>query len=140
VSRTLALDLGERRIGVAVSDPQGVIAQPLLVIERRGGAADLGRIGAIVSAQAVARVVVGYPLTLAGQAGTQARRVDRFIEQLRRALAVEVVAADERLTTAAAERSLLEGGVRRGRRRQVRDAVAAALILQGYLDRRRAGG
>ncbi len=139
MSRTLALDVGERRIGVAVSDPDGVIAQPLRVIERRGERADLARIAALVSEEAAGRVVVGLPLTLAGEAGLAARRVERFIEQLRKALAVEVVAADERLTTAAAERSLLEGGLRRERRRRVRDAVAAALILQGYLDRRRAG-
>lgn len=139
MSRTLALDVGERRIGVAVSDPAGIIAQPLLVIERTGGPADLSRIAAIVREQGVGRLVVGYPLTMAGERGTQAQRMDRFIARLRGVLSVGVVAADERLTTAAAERSLLEGDVRRGRRRQVRDAVAAALLLQGYLDRRRAG-
>lgn len=139
MSRTLALDVGERRIGVAVSDPAGIIAQPLLVIERTGGPTDLSRIAAIVREQGVDRLVVGYPLTMAGERGTQAQRMDRFIARLRGVLSVEVVAADERLTTAAAERSLLEGDVRRGRRRQVRDAVAAALLLQGYLDRRRAG-
>lgn len=138
MSRTLALDVGERRIGVAVSDPTGLIAQPLLVIERRGAQADLARIAALGVEQSADRVVVGYPLTLAGTSGVQAQRVDRFIEQLRAAVRVEVVTADERLSTVAAERSLLEGGLRRGRRRQIRDAVAAALILQGYLDRQRA--
>lgn len=137
MTRTLALDVGERRIGVALSDADGIIAQPLMVIERRGGAADVGHIAAVVSERAADRVVVGYPLTLAGKAGTQARRMDRFIERLRKAVRVEVVAVDERLSTTAAERALLEGGLRRERRRQVRDAVAAALILQGYLDRRR---
>jgi len=139
VSRTLALDLGERRIGVAVSDPAGVIAQPLSVIERRGLRADLRQIAALVAAHGVDRLVVVYPVTLAGQAGSAARRVDRFIEQLRRAVSVEVVTADERLSTVAAERALVEGGLRRERRRRVRDAVAAALILQADLDRRRVG-
>lgn len=138
MSRTLALDVGERRIGVAVSDPGGLIAQPLLVMERRSGSADLARIAAIVAEQNAGRVVVGYPLTLAGAAGLQAQRVERFITRLRQRLSVEVVAADERLTTVAAERALLEGGLRRSRRRRVRDAVAAALLLQVYLDRRRA--
>lgn len=139
MSRMLALDVGERRIGVAVSDPSGLIAQPLLVIDRRGARADLARIAALVAEQSADRIVVGYPLTLGGTSGVQAQRVDRFVEQLRAAVPVEVVTADERLSTVAAERSLLEGGLRRARRRQVRDAVAAALILQGYLDRRQAG-
>jgi putative Holliday junction resolvase len=139
VSRTLALDVGERRIGVAVSDPGGLVAQPLLVIERKGWEVDLRRITAIVQTQCVGEVVVGYPLTLSGHVGPQAQRVDRFIARLRNALSVEVVPWDERFTTAAAERALLEGDVRRHRRRRVRDALAAALLLQGYLDRRRRG-
>jgi len=139
VSRTLALDLGERRIGVALSDPSGLIAQPLSVIERRSLQADLRQIAALVAAHDVERVVVGYPLTLAGRSERAAQRVDRFIAQLRRALPVEVATVDERFSTVAAERALLEGGLRRERRRRVRDAVAAALILQADLDRRRAG-
>lgn len=138
MSRTLALDVGERRIGVALSDPTGVVANALEVIERRGWAVDLRRIQGIVQTHAVTRVVVGYPLTLAGEVGAQAQRVDRFIARLREALNVEVLPWDERLTTVQAERALLEAGLRRKRRREVRDAVAAALLLQGYLDRHRA--
>lgn len=135
--RILALDVGERRIGVAVSDPSGVIAQPAEVIERKGWEADLERIAALVHTTGARRVVVGFPLTMAGAEGRQAERVGRFVSRLRRVLDVEVVTADERLTTAAAERSLLEGDVSRRRRREVRDAVAAALLLQLYLDRHR---
>lgn len=138
MSRTLALDVGERRIGVALSDPTGVVANALEVIERRGWAVDLRRIRGIVQTHVVTRVVVGYPLTLAGEVGVQAQRVDRFIARLREALNVEVLPWDERLTTVQAERALLEADVRRRRRREVRDAVAAALLLQGYLDRHRA--
>ena len=138
MSRTLALDVGERRIGVAVSDPTGVVAQPLLVIERRGWEPDLARIRELVRAHEVHRIVVGYPFTLRKERGTQAQRVDRFIARLRQAVVVDVLPYDERLTTAAAERVLLAGDVRRARRRAVRDAVAAALLLQGYLDRERA--
>lgn len=137
MSRTLALDVGERRIGVAVSDPAGIVAQPVLVIERRGWTADLARLRALVAEYGVARVVVGYPVTLANRRGPQTRRVDRFVERLRSALPVAVETWDERLTTAAAERILLAGDVSRARRRAVRDAVAAAVLLQGYLDRER---
>lgn len=137
MSRTLALDVGERRIGVAVSDPAGIVAQPLLVIERRGWAADLARLRALVAEHAVSRIVVGYPVTLANRRGEQTRRVDHFVERLRAALPVAVETWDERLTTAAAERILLAGDVSRARRRAVRDAVAAAVLLQGYLDRER---
>lgn len=135
--RVLALDVGERRIGIAVSDPSGVVAQPAEVIERKGWEVDLGRIAALVQATGARRVIVGYPLTLAGEQGRQAEYVDRFIARLRRVLDVEVVTMDERLTTVAAERALLEGDVSRRRRREVRDAVAAALLLQTYLDKNR---
>ncbi len=135
MSRILALDVGERRVGVALSDPSGTVAQPLMAFERRGWEADLARIAELVRSHGVRLVVVGYPYTLRKERGVQAQRVDRFIARLRRAVAAEVVPCDERLTTAAAERALLAGGVRRARRRGLRDALAAALLLQGYLDR-----
>ena len=133
----LALDVGERRIGVALSDPAGVVALPLLVIERRGWRPDLARVTALVREYAVEQIVVGYPVTLAHGRSAQTERVERFVARLRRAVPVPVVTWDERLSTAAAERILLAGDLRRARRRRVRDAVAASLILQGYLDRRR---
>ncbi len=138
MSRVLALDIGERRIGVALSDPTGTVAQPLLVIERQGWEADLARIRRLVNEHEVQHVLVGYPYTLAKRREAQAQRVDRFLARLRPTIPVPVEACDERLTTAAAERALLEGDVRRARRRAVRDAVAAALLLQVYLDRQRA--
>jgi len=137
MSRTLALDVGERRIGVAISDPTGVIALPLLVIARRAWAMDLARVAALVRQHAVERIVVGYPLTLAHRRSAQTERVDRFVVRLRQAVGVPVETWDERLTTAEAERVLVAADLRRERRRRVRDAVAAALLLQGYLDRRR---
>jgi len=135
VSRILGLDVGERRVGVALSDPSGTVAQPLLVFERRGWEADLARIGELVRTHGVRLVVVGYPYTLRKERGVQAQRVERFITRLKRALTVEVVPCDERLTTVAAERALLSSGLRRARRRTLRDAIAASLLLQGYLDR-----
>jgi putative Holliday junction resolvase len=139
VTRILALDVGERRIGVALSDPTAAVAQPLLVIERRGWPADLARLRDLVERHGVERIVVGLPLTLAGRRGAAAERIDRFIARLRTVVGVAVEPYDERLTTVAAERALLAGDVRRAQRRAVRDAVAAALLLQTYLDRSRAG-
>lgn len=133
----LGLDPGERRIGVAVSDPRGVTAQPLRVIERASFAEDAARLRELVEARKAERVVVGLPLGMDGEAGPAARSARRYANRLRRELQVEVVLWDERLSTAEAERSLLSAGESRARRREVRDAVAAALILQSYLDAQR---
>jgi len=133
----LGLDPGERRIGVAVSDPRGVAAQPLRVIERASFAEDAARLRELVEARKAERVVVGLPLGMDGEAGPAARSARRYANRLRRELQVEVVLWDERLSTAEAERSLLSAGESRARRREVRDAVAAALILQSYLDAQR---
>ena len=133
----VGLDFGERRIGVAVSDPRGVAARPLRVIERSatgGLAADIGRIREIVEARKVERLVVGLPLNMDGSAGPAARRARRFANQLARETGLEVMLQDERLSTTQAERSLLFADASRARRRELRDAVAAALILQAYLD------
>ena len=133
----VGLDFGERRIGVAVSDPRGVAARPLRVIERSatgGLAADIGRIREIVEARKVERLVVGLPLNMDGSAGPAARRARRFANMLRRETGLEVMLQDERLSTTQAERSLLFADASRARRRELRDAVAAALILQAYLD------
>ena len=130
----IGLDFGERRIGVAVSDPRGVAAQPFRVIERQSFAEDAARIKAVVEARKAEKIVVGLPVGMDGSAGPAARRARRFANRLRRELEVEVTLWDERLTTAEAERALLSAGESRARRRELRDAVAAALILQGYLD------
>lgn len=135
--RFLAIDPGERRLGIAVSDPTGIIAVPVEVIERTGWAKDLARLRRLVELYQITEVVVGRPLTAAGTVGPQARAAARFAERLRAALTVPVTEVDERYTTVAAERSLREGGARRQRRRSRRDAVAAALILQPLLDRMR---
>ncbi len=133
----LGLDFGERRIGVAVSDELGIAARPLPVIERTSRAEDVARIGQIASQRKAQMIVVGLPLNMDGSAGPAARRVQRFAELLRRELGMHVDVWDERLTTAEAERALISAGERRSRRRAVRDGVAAALILQSYLDAHR---
>lgn len=137
--RSLALDVGDQRIGLAISDDLGLTAQALVTLKRRGLRADLAALGQIVAEREVGEVVVGLPLQLDGRPGPQAEKVRGLAEALQAALPVPVVFWDERLSTKAAERALLEGGVRRAKRKRVVDQVAAALILQGYLDRKSHG-
>lgn len=135
--RVLAIDFGERRLGIAISDPLGRIALPLEVRERTGWSADLAYLKKLVETYAVREVVVGRPLTAGGTVGSQAERAARFALRLRAAVGVPVVEVDERFSTAGADRAMREGGADGRERRRQRDAVAAALILQPYLDRRR---
>lgn len=137
--RTLGLDLGERRVGLALSDPLGVTAQPLCLLERTGTRALEDEVVRRAVEHDVERVVVGYPLLLSGKAGGKAAEAESFARSLGRRLAgVEIVLWDERLTTAAADRAMRAAGLRRERRRQAADVLAAVLILQTYLDARRA--
>jgi len=132
--RILALDVGDRRLGVAVSDPLGMWARPLTVITRRSREQDFQAIARLVKEQGAARVVVGHPVTMSGEVGPQARRVERYAAALAERLGVPVVLWDERLSTAEAERLLRESGESSRQYRGRLDAVAAAVILQSYLD------
>lgn len=136
--RVLGLDVGSKTIGVAVSDELGLAAHPRETIARRGTRADVEQVAAIVARERAERVVVGLPLTLAGEIGPRARRVLVFVDALRARLgaAVPVETWDERFSTAGAERALLEGDVSRARRKEVIDKQAAAFLLQGWLDAR----
>ena len=134
--RVAALDVGEARIGVAVSDELGITAQPLGVVRRVGGRRDLEALAAMLAPYAPVRLVVGLPLELRGSEGPQAARVRAFAEKAAAHLALPLEFWDERLTTVAAERTLLEADVSRRRRREVVDKIAASLILQGYLAQR----
>lgn len=139
MSRALGLDLGERRVGLALSDPSRLIAQPYKTLHHSGDFKALAReIGRLVTEEGVTQLVVGWPLRLNGQEGIQTRRVARFIEGLRPQVSAPIARWDERLTTVAAERALIEGDVRRSDRKAVVDQVAASLILQGWLDAQRA--
>ncbi len=133
MERILALDVGDRRIGVAVSDPLGIIAQPLGMIESVGWGPDIRRIGEYAGAQGTKTLLVGLPLLLDGSVGEQARKVQAFAEQLTKA-GYTVILWDERMSTVTAEHALIEGDVRRDRRKKLVDQTAAAVILQGYLD------
>lgn len=133
----IGLDFGERRIGVAVSDPGGRIARPLLVVERSSLRDDMARIAELARSRRAQKVIVGLPLNLDGSAGAAARRARRFASALGRELDLPIALWDERLTTVEAERALLASDRSRQRRKEVRDAVAASLILQSYLDAHR---
>ena len=134
--RTLGLDPGERRIGVALSDELGCLASPLTVLERRSRATDLAAVAELVRTHGVTEVVVGHPKTLRGDVGPQARRAERFAGALGRAVGVPVRLWDERYSTVEAAERLARGKRPRGRRPHP-DAAAAAVILQNYLDSRR---
>lgn len=140
--RALGLDVGSKTIGLAVSDPDGTIATALETLRRQGQAADAAAVVARMTQHDVSRVVVGLPLELDGSEGHRARRVRVFVRALE-ALVPEGTAVeywDERFSTAAAERTLLEADLSRRQRKQHIDAVAAQFILQGWLDRARRGG
>lgn len=137
VARVLALDVGDRRIGVAVSDPLGFTAQPLPTWARRTPAEDITYIVRIATEWQVAAIVVGHPLTLAGTKSPQTLKTEAFAATLSAQSPCPVRLWDERLTSAQGERAMLEDGVRREQRRGAADQVAAQLLLQHYLDTQR---
>jgi putative Holliday junction resolvase len=136
--RLLALDVGDVRIGVALSDESQTLASGLATLRSQGPRKDVQQVAALVEAHAVGELVVGLPLRLDGSRGAQADRVMAFVERLRRVLRIPVVTRDERLTSVEADARLVEAG-RRGRARKARlDQAAACLILQELLDERKA--
>jgi len=136
--RILGLDIGAKRIGVAVSDETGVIAQPLFYLEPEKGAEDLmKRIGEICRQYNVSTIVVGLPLSMdGGDRGSSSRRARKVGEKIRDDLGLTVIFQDERFTTRQAQRVLISSNMRRKKRKQNVDKIAASIILQGYLDAR----
>jgi len=134
--RIMALDVGEVTLGVAVSDELEITAQPVTTLNRRGLKHDLRAIAELVTKHEVGVIVVGLPLRLSGVAGTSATETLAFAERVRARVNLPVVTWDERLSTVQAERVLLEADVSRRKRREVINHVAAAIILQSYLDSR----
>jgi putative Holliday junction resolvase len=130
--RVLALDVGERRTGVALCDRLGFLASPLTVLKYASREAEFAAIAGLVSKHQVERIVVGYPRSLDGSIGPQARRVDKYVDRLRPHLAVPVIMWEEQFSTVQAEQLIHETGRRVNRERI--DAAAAAVILQSYLD------
>jgi putative Holliday junction resolvase len=130
----MGLDVGDRRIGVAVSDPLGITAQGLPTLERVSLKEDIRALAELVKAWDVGLIAAGLPINMNGTHGPQSEKVKGLADRLREAANVDVVYWDERLTTAAANRSMLEGDLSRKKRKRAVDRVAAVLILQGYLD------
>ena len=134
MKRVLGLDVGDKTIGIAVSDPLMLTAQGVEVRRRTSSATDLSYLRELIRQYDVEVVVVGLPKNMNGSIGPQAQKTQAFAQQVRQECAVPVVEWDERLTTRQAERVLLEADASRRRRKQVRDKLAAQLILQNYLD------
>ena len=137
MTRVVGIDLGSRRIGVAVSDGLGLTAQPHATLSRHGGVRDLEAIAAVVKAVGADRVVLGLPLDPEGQEGDACRRARAFADKLAAHLALPVELIDESFSTVEAEEVLLAADLSRQRRRTVIDKLAAAVILQRWLDSRR---
>ena len=137
--RILAIDPGSKRVGVALSDPTATIAQALMTMPAEPAATLASRIVEVARENEAGRIVVGLPKRLDGSRGPEARAAQVLADAIRTESGLPVELVDERLTTVAAERSLVAGGVRRDKRRLSVDRVAATLLLQAHLDRRRAG-
>jgi putative Holliday junction resolvase len=136
----LAIDPGTVRLGLALSDPSGTIAQPLSVLTRRTEGEDLKQLADLVTRHQVELIVVGLPRTMEGRLEEAARDAQAFGQQVGQVTGRPVAYWDERLTTVAAERYLIDQGKRRSKRRQEVDRMAATLLLQGYLDYQRGRG
>ncbi|MGI6455322.1 MAG: Holliday junction resolvase RuvX [bacterium] len=134
--RILALDAGSKRIGLALSDELRITAQPYKYLENKERSALLQELGEIIQKENVTEVLIGLPKRLDGSSGPQAEEAKSLANDLRQQLNIKVKLWDERFSTHAAQRALLEGDVRRKKRKQVIDQTAAAWILQGYLDSR----
>jgi len=137
--RSLGLDIGDKKTGVAISDPDGVLATPLTVIERGNQEDIIADIIKLVEQYKVECIVVGLPYSLDGHLTQQAMKVKDFTEKLQNVIAsrspkINIQMWDERLSSVAAERLMIEAGTRKNKRKQHQDALAAAIILQGFLD------
>ncbi|HZZ00409.1 MAG TPA: Holliday junction resolvase RuvX [Candidatus Baltobacteraceae bacterium] len=133
----MALDVGSKRIGVAVADPSRTFAMPATTVERTNLNADLMRLRSLVEEYGVDELVIGDPVALSGERGIAAQKMDEFVERLRTVYAGAIHRVDERMTTAQATKTLIAADVSRAKRKRAVDAMAAALILETYLARRR---
>ena len=135
--RIMGLDVGDKTIGVAVSDLMGLTAQGAKTIKRVGKKKDIEALKEIIKERQVNKIVSGLPKNMNGTLGPQGEKVIKFCELLEEETGIKIEYWDERLSTVAAERTLIQGNVRRENRKGVIDMVAAVIILQGYLDRQR---
>ncbi|HKN18031.1 MAG TPA: Holliday junction resolvase RuvX [Candidatus Sulfotelmatobacter sp.] len=136
VGRILGLDVGSRRIGIAISDPLGITAQGLETLQRRNKRTDLAALEAVIREYSVREIVVGLPLRMSGAEGTQSDKMQVFAEELRKRFRLPVHLWDERLTSAEANRLLREADLSIEKRAKAVDRMAAVLILQGWMENR----
>jgi putative Holliday junction resolvase len=132
--RNIGLDVGDKRIGVAISDPVGILASPLATISRDSDEIAIDAILELVNRHNAQRIVIGLPYSLDGNVGNQANKVMDFIEKLSKCTEADIEVQDERLSTKATENLLIEAGIKNSKRKERLDAATAAYILQGYLD------
>lgn len=134
MGRILALDIGDVRIGIAVSDPMQIIANPLQTYKRIGMSQDIEYLCDLAKQQQVTLLVSGLPVSMNGEENSQTQKTREFAQKLSEKSGINLKYVDERLTTVSAEKALIEGGMRRENRKGVIDKVAATIILQNYLD------
>ncbi|MBC8590670.1 Holliday junction resolvase RuvX [Wansuia hejianensis] len=134
MERILGLDVGDKTIGVAISDPLQFMAQGVTTIIREGKKRDFAALENIINEYNVKKIVIGLPKNMNGSIGPQGEKVLKFGEKTKNKFNIDIIYIDERLTTVAAERILIEGDIRREKRKKVIDKVAATYILQSYLD------
>ena len=132
--RSLGLDIGDKRIGVALSDPGGILASPFTIINRKDERLDMEAIASIISQQQVEQIIVGLPFSMDGSIGKQAEKVQAFTRKLGEHAEVPMQFRDERLTTVSAKHLMQVVNIKKNREKVRYDAIAAAIILQGYLD------
>lgn len=136
MERIMGLDVGDKTIGVAISDLLQMTAQGLTTIRREGKVKDEAALEAIINEYKINKVVIGLPKNMNGTLGPQGEKTIKYAERIKNKFKVEIIYEDERLTTMAAEKMLISGDVRREKRKTVIDKVAATFILQIYLDRK----
>lgn len=140
MERVLGLDIGDKTIGIAVSDLLGITAQSITTIRRESNKKDYDALEALLIEYNIKKVVVGLPKNMDGSIGPQCEKVMKFATKLKNKFKVEIIYVDERLTTVSAERVLIEADVSRKKRKSLIDKVAATYILQAYLDGLGKGG
>ncbi len=130
----LGIDFGTKQIGLAVSDEMGIIAGKYGTIKREGIKTDVKKLQGVVEQEGIQKIVIGYPVNMDGSPGKTVKQVDDFVAALREVIELPIETWDERLSSVSAEKLLIQGDVRRRKRRKVIDQVAAVIILQNYLD------
>ena len=135
--RALGLDVGHKRIGVALSDPEGIIASPLTIIDAMDTEQAINNISGLCNQYQVERIVVGMPRSMDGTLGKQAEAVQQFVGRVADTIKIKIDIWDERLSSIEADRAMIATGTKKDKKKKLRDAIAAAIILQGYLDRKR---